>query len=633
MTGSEAGRPTTPRDPHLSPPARALLCLVAVAICWVPHSAVAQKHAVHVIPDRKSVSMGEQFSVRVVVEGRADSVKGPDLSDFNVLGKSTGTSISIVNNQVNQKQTIDLTLSPRRPGDLTIGKVRVIVAGDVAASSKPVKIRVGGQAAPQAPSGAPARKKGVNTPPPVRPRAVPPSSPPGQAAPPPSPAPPATGQADDRKAFLEARAPDRPLYAGEPVYVEYVLFAGLDIPVQGVRVETPPELKGFVVEQLVDSPARVRQAPAPGSRYQAHVQWRGTLAALEPGEAILDPMTVTLFVGDFFSQRRYRLSSEPVRLEFKVPPVKGRPADYVNGTVGRFAVSSVLDKERVEVGDSAILTVEVAGTGNLRAVKEPAIRAVEGLRVSSVPTADLDELVIDQGGISGKRTFQYLLTPEREGSFEIGRVSLPFFNSLSGRYERTRTPAIRLTAVGGGAGGPSRRRVPDGSVVRIIARSDLSPAAGHRDRGIDSNLILAGLFLPLAFYLGVEIWRRRRDYLSRNQGSLARRAALRKAEQQLSRLSGGKAEDPAAFWAGLDDAVRGFLDARFGFSAVGMTHEEIRETLQGLGAPSETAGELVAEMEACAFGRFAPSAAMEKDREGALQRIRGCLKGLDKVEG
>lgn len=633
MTGSKACSPTTLGwggsagwRGILPAPTRVgtgtLQCLAAFLILWVPLSVIAQTHAVHVIPDRKSISMGQQLSVRVVIEGRVDAVKGPDLSDFHVLGKSTGTSISIVNNQVNQKQTIDLTLSPRRPGDLTIGKVRVMVAGDVAASSGPVRIQVGGQGATKAPPGAPARKGGAQTP----------SRAPGQAVPSPSPAPPAAVQADRRKAFLQARAPDRPLYAGEPVYVEYVLYAGADVPVQGIRVETPPELKGFVVEQLAGSPDRGRQVRLQGSRYEAHVQWRGAVAALESGEAILDPMTVTLFVGDFFSQRRYRLSSEPVRLDFKVPPARGRPADYVKGTVGRFVVSSGLDKDRVQVGDSAILTVEVAGTGNLRAVKDPAIRAMEGLRVSSVPTADLDELVIDQGGISGKRTFQYLLTPEREGTFEIGRVSLPFFNSLSGRYERTRTPVIRLTAVGGGTGGPTRPKGPNHDVVRIISQSDLSPHAGSRVTGIDPLVIMAGMLLPLVFFLGAEIWSRRRDYLSRNQGSLARRAALRKAEKQLSRLSASKGEDPASFWAGLDAAVRGFLAARFGFSAIGLTHEEILETLRGRGAPSEVARDLVAEMEACAFGRFAPSAAMERDREGALQRIRECLKGLDKVE-
>jgi len=559
--------------------------------------------------------MDETLSVRIVVGGRADSLKGPDLRDFNVLGKSTGTSISIVNNEVSQKQTIDMTLKPRHPGKLTIGKVDVIVAGRTVASSQPIAIQVSG-AAVQRPSNVPV------------PGAVPS---PGKAterrvAPP-------TEEQDDRQAFLTAVAPQRTLYTGEPIYVEYVLYVRSNIPLQGVRPEGSPDLKGFVVEQSDTSHDRAGGARIKGLAYNTHVQWSGTVTALESGEAVLDPLSLTMYVGDIFSQRRYRMASEPLAIEFEDPPAKGRPADYVDGTVGRFVAVAALDKETVRVGNSGILTVEVSGTGNLRAVKPPVIRNSTGLRVSNIPTTDLDEFVADKGGVSGKRTFQYLLTPEHEGVFEIGRVDLPFFNSISGRYERTRTDPLELKAVGQMPSGPVYEARKEGVTVGIIESSDLAPPLDRDHDTLDMQIIYAGLSIPFAFFLGAEAWRRRRDYIARNHSTLLSRKALRKADQALNRLVRGTAGNPVSLWAGIDAIVRDYLTVRFSIPATGITHDELRSVLRERGAAMEATDALVAELESCAFGRFAPSSAQESDQTASTERIRTCLKELDRAGG
>lgn len=596
-------------------------CAACIAVI-LPTTARCEDHSVRVVPDRTSLSMGQTLSVRIIVEGRPDSVKGPDLSGFDVVGKSTGTSISIVNNQVRQEQTTTLTLSPRQPGKLKIGAVEVIVAGRVASSSRPIPITVGNRGTP-----GPSVKPPSRTPPGT---GKPSSRTPRQV----QPVPPAPATADrhaGQKAFLVARAPDRPLYVGEPVYVEYVLYSRSDLSLQGIRVETQPALKGFVVEQLSEAPGRAGQVRMKGALYEAHVQWRGAVTALEAGRVVLDSMEALLFVGDFFTQRRYRLSNDPVQLEFLAPPDQGKPADFVRGTVGKFVVKSEIDKTTIPVGDSALFTVEIAGTGNLRALKAPVIQVGEGMRVSDVPTADLDELRVDRGGVSGKRIFQYLLTPEREGSFEVGRISLSFFNSLSGEYERTRTGITKIVALGRTREEMERETPHRGQVVGIIESLDAVPRREASAPWLDRTVLYAGLLLPVSFLLGVEIWRRRRDYLSTNRLSLARRGALRRAEQGIARLTRGDEGDPARFWADLDQVAREFLDRRFSLRSAGLTHDEVRESLLACGAPTHPVDSLIAELEACAFGRFAPSAAMESDRSESLKRVRKCLKDLDKV--
>ncbi|NOZ02051.1 MAG: protein BatD [Deltaproteobacteria bacterium] len=601
----------------------ALRVLVPLVLFLTSSLSYGQTNSVRVIPDRRSLTMGQTLTLRIVIQGRPDSVRGPAIPDFDVLGKSTGTSISIVNNQVSQEQTTTLTLSPRKPGTLKIGKVEMVVAGRVAAASDPILIQVGGRGSPRpsprTPPGTSSALPGMQRPSPTIPSIVPPAT----------TAPPDTAKYAGQQAFLVARAPDRTLYAGEPIYVEYVLYVRDDVPLQGIRVDTPPALKDFVVEQPPQEEDRGRMVRLHGRRFEAHVQWRGALSALHAGKAVLDPMTVVIFVGDFFSQRRYKVSSDPVTLNFIPTPAKGRPADFTQGSVGSFVVKAELDKPQIRVGDSALLTIEVTGSGNLRAIRSPDIRHIEGLRISSVPTADLDELVVDKGGLSGKRTFQFLLTPQREGTFQIGRINISFFNSMSGKYERSRTGIIRLKASGTGGGGPVLEAKNSPETLTIIEKSDLTPAAPPSPP--DMRLLYAGLSLPLVFFAFAEVWRRRRDYLQRNGRHLARRAALRRAVQGLSHLKTKSDTDPTGFWTAMDGIVHEYLAARFNLPVTGMTHEEIRAFLLNLGASEQMVDPLIAELESCAFGRFAPSAVLDTDRQASIGRIRECLTALDKV--
>ncbi len=628
VTPSPIGR--LPRDavprPRLEPrsdacvlPSRATLSFIlAFSGLLSPYAALAQ--SVTVTADRTSLAAGESLRLRIVMQGRFEDARGPDIPDFDVVGKSTGTSISVIGGVVQQEQRVDLTLVPRRAGRLRIGPVELLSDGRVVASSRPLTIEVSDRA-PPAPQGPPS---------PAPPQPVPAPAEEEEAPAPTAPGPP--DQFAGRQAFLWVRVPDRSLYVGEPVYVEYLLFVRSGLPVQGVRAEAMPDLKGFVVEQARTPEDEGRRVRVRGTWYDAYVQWRGALTALGPGKATLDPMSVILVAGDLFSQRRYRVSSDPVAIEFQDLPTTGRPADFSAGTVGSFVIRSVLDKDRIRVGDSALLTVTVSGSGNLRAIKAPDLRAPEGIRVARVPSSDLDERVVDVGGVSGRRLFQYLWTAEREGEYDLPRLDLAFFNPMTGRYERSRTDPLRLVVAGHAGGGPIREvQTPAGRVVELVADADLSAPSGPRPpSSLPASVVGGFLAGPALFFLGVEAVVRHRQWRSRNHEALRRRRALSEARAALRHLAREAPEDPRDFWAGLDRVLRDFLRARFDVSA-DLPHEEVRAALLARGVPADAVDALIGEMDACAFGRFAPSAAQDRDRPASLDRVRACLAVLDRA--
>ncbi len=588
--------------------------LVALVIFLSPFMALAQ--TVTVTADRTAMALGETLRLRIVMQGRFEDVRGPDLPDFDVVGKSTGTSISVIGGVIQQEQRVDLTLAPRRSGRLRIGPVELLSGGRVVASSEPLTIHVSDRGGPP-------------------PAPAPPQAPSGGAEEEEVPAPTAPVPPDQyagRQAFLWVRVPERTLYVGEPVYVEYVLFVRSGLPLQGVRAEAMPELKGFVVDQARTDSAEAQRVRLRGVWYEAYVQWRGAITALGPGRATLDPMAVILVVGDLFSQRRYRVSSDPVAVEFHDLPAEGRPADFQAGTVGSFVLRASLDKDHIRVGDSALLTVKVSGSGNLRALKPPVVQVPDGVRVSRVPSSDLDERVVDIGGVSGQRLFQYLLTGEREGEYEIPRFDLAFFNPITGRYERSRTEPLRLVVAGHASGGPVREvQAPQVRVVDIVANADLTTSpAPDGSQGLPGPLIGGALAGPVLVFLCTDVFVRHRQWRTRNHDALRRRRALAEAGKALHRLARDPSGDGRAFWAAVDRIIRDYLRARFDVSA-DLPYGEVRAALLARGVPADLVDSLMAEMDACAFGRFAPSAVQDEDRAATLNRVRACLASLDRA--
>ncbi|MBM4396501.1 MAG: protein BatD [Deltaproteobacteria bacterium] len=599
--------------------AAAMLALGVLA-SGLPAAASAQQ--VRVAPGRTSLPLGETVTVQIVLSGRFDETRGPDLADFDVVGKSSGTSVSVVNGQMTQEHQVTLQLLPKRAGTLTIGSIELVSAGKVVASSRPVQIRVSGKGAPPT---APA------PPPGAPPESAPEGAPPDAAPEPSAPAPQSLARFAGKRWFLVPRVPERPLYAGEPIYVEYVLYSAADLSVADARLETPPALKGFVVTQPRDPDTELRRVRIGEVPYDGRVVWRGAVTPLEAGRVVLPPASAAIYVGDGFFVQTRRVASDAVTLDILPLPDSGRPADFVEGTVGQFVVRASLDKSSVRVGEAALLTVDVTGSGNLSSLRAPPVPPPPGMRVARVPASDLDETVVDRGGVSGRRAFQYLLTPEREGRFEIGRIELPHFNPVAGRYERSRTEAIRVVATGG-AGGPIHE-VRKERIVPVIASSDLAPAPGRvPDRSVGREVVMAGVGVPMALFLVAEAVARRRAWRERNGTSHARRRALADAEKRLKSLA-RSAPAGEGFWSGLDGVIRDFVSTRFGVPVAALTSDDLRAALAAAGAEAEVADALLAELEHCAFGRFAPSAAMERDRSASVDRVRRCLAGLDRARG
>lgn len=96
--------------------------LVAVLALFVLGTSLSAFAAVTASLERNNIASGE--SVRLLVQRDGGSNSQPDISvlsrDFDVLARSSGTSVQIINGHVNSRTQVNLVLSPKHAGTLQI---------------------------------------------------------------------------------------------------------------------------------------------------------------------------------------------------------------------------------------------------------------------------------------------------------------------------------------------------------------------------------------------------------------------------------------------------------------------------------------------------------------------------------
>jgi hypothetical protein len=111
------------------------------------------------------------------------------------------------------------------------------------------------------------------------------------------------------------------------------------------------------------------------------------------------------------------------------------------------------------------------------------------------------------------------------------------------------------------------------------------------------------------------------------RGVLRPSDVYRRSRSALRRVAHGRGSGDAAAQLGMvESALFDFLEVRAGEPLRGYATIELQRKLSAAGFPEATLARLVATLDTCAFGRFAPS---ESRQQGAAGAAAGALQVLD----
>lgn len=652
------------------PHARALW-LVVVACALGVLGFLSQAAAQTPIPSKvypEAISLNETVQLSVEVDGDVRNILPPNTTDFRVVGRSTGTSLTFVNGQRQRSMSARFTLAPTRAGVLNTGTATILYENGSSARSSSHNVTVTNPADPSgattppagassAPSPAPGHS-GAPTMPSVPAPAQAPSQPqiPSIARPQPIAtiakdelvlAPPmhesmqtSTDGVDASRPFVVAYASQTSATLGQPFLVEYVYFS----PMTGMRYDasdlTEPAFVNAwfrdITDQRAASSMRLGTFVIQGQNFNAQLVRSYMVVPLAEGAFNVAPLALTI-EGQSFSRRTgpIAIASPNFSVEVQAPPRDQRPAPEAR-SVGRLEFSAELSPKVVKVGDMIHLKLEVQGIGSGAHVHMPSVKAPASLR-SFAPNDQVDNRVTRSGWVRTevRRTLSYQAT--EAGEFTFPSVSFHWYDPWKGEWHSETSPPVSIRV----APNPNAPAL-DEPVIDIEPTAPahwtsalpdaetmshtLGPIAQFRLRPpfVGSPAFFLALIAPMVASSTLFAAQRMRRRRAERAPERRRSNAAKDARAQLAALRFQSAND----FSGLARIARSFLAIRLDPSAAGATIAELRAIVAKARTDAH-AQEVASLLEAAETARFGGGDAQTFD--ALKERLKAWLQADEDI--
>ena len=524
--------------------------------------------------DRKEATLVDSVKMEVSVSGTRSIDSQPilkGLEEFNVTRGGTSSRFQIINGKVNSAIDYNFFIQPKRTGTYKIGPADVKVDGKTFTSNT-VTLTVA--KAPQA-SGA-----------------------------------------DRGPLFLSAALSSNKVYVGEQTGYTLKLYRRTKVSDISLGLAETEHLNFKQLGKPVEY-----QSFHSGKTYQV-LEIKYAVIPSREGNFTIEPSTMSmtayqprrrshidLFDDSFFNDpffsfskgKPITLASEPMELQVLPLPDRGRPANF-SGLVGTFKIESRLVPSEIKAGESATLTVVLSGRGNVNRIPDLKMPDLSGAKVyTDQPVLETEA---DSEGLSGSKTMKWAIVPEKEGPYKIPSLSVSFFDTTAGQYRVIKTSPLSLSALPGrteqvhasrnaesdkAVKGASKQAIKElGRDILPIhtASKSLSPGFRLRPGGFAFWLvILVPLFVYAITFCGMKYRKKSVEAMAVTKAKKAAKTFARRYRQ--GGLSAGS----------LSDAIRQYLNERFGLSLGSLTPDEAAQILKSNGVSPDTAKELQALLE------------------------------------
>lgn len=486
-------------------------------------AAFAQQGSVRAEVDARKIGIDDTATLSIVLEGDAASldVPLPSLRNLKIVGgPSTSTQISFVNGSMSRQNVLSFVVRPEKTGSAEIGAISVQgypPTAPIAIEVVPGAVRPA--QAPQDPFGGRDPFEEIFG----RPR---------------RPQPVTQG-----KLFVEATLSRPAVRVGEPILVTYFVYT--QISLSGVEFADAPKYPGFWAEEIDRSrdDSSAENMTVQGEPYLRYPVLERLLFPTRTGMLEIPQARLRLVPagGTFGVAAPVERSTK--LLKVKVDPLPGAAPE---GTaVGTYEVQASVDRPTIALGDAFTFRFQVKGRGNLKWVDAAPALQIAGARV--FPPKVTSDLTTARQGIEGTKIWEFVVVPEKEGTFEAPSIPFSSFDPSTQELRTDRTEAITVSV--SAATATARTEAPRNTTAPVPLRADL-------DHAQSEQTLPAGVLALAALATQAYLWRRR------SEGSLGHgrsKAAIAEglSELQSQTLLGGTKERAAARIAGALEKVFG----------------------------------------------------------------------------
>ena len=567
------------------------------------------------------VDLGRRFEVRYEVNDRASDFRGPSFKGLSVLSgpmTSQSTSMSIINGKTSRSSTFGFTyiLQADVEGTFNIGGASCTVDGKkITCPGFTITVEKGTQQAqPQQPNayGGNSRQQQAY--------AQPASS----------------SNIDSKQLFARASISKSNPYQGEQVILTYKIYT--QVSLSQYQIDKLPGNKGFWSEDLTkDGSVKQYSETVNGRNYQVAEIRRGALFGQESGKLTIEPLDLDvlaivqrqrrstgsiwdLFDDPFFNPTQAvekHLSTNS--LTVNVRPLPGGAPDGFNGAVGKFSAKSGVDTREVRANEAITYRLTISGSGNLMLIDAPKLNFPKVFEVYD-PQID-DKISRTNSGISGSRTFEWVLIPRSQGDYEIPAFDFAYFDPSTGKYATSHVDAISVH-INKGDPNAMKNVTSNKSNVKLL-NSDINyiqTGATHfetlnQKHGVEwwfwtfLVLILGGAIV--AILLG-----RRYQAQQQDIAGVRLRRATKEARKRLKKAAAHLyTGDDNSFYEEIYKAIWGCLADKYNIELSRLSSDTVHDCLVEKSVPEEQQQRIMKTLQDVDFARFAPGDAATKKQQ------------------
>ncbi len=415
--------------------------------------------------------------------------------------------------------------------------------------------------------------------------------------------------------FIQVVVDKNKVHVGEQITTSYKLYSRL--PMQ-MNISKLPNLNGFWTEDF-ELPKQIKPTEETfnGKKYQVFLLKKSALFPQQPGSLELDPAEAkgvarivqqvkrsaadifggTLMMNDpFFNNAMFNttaykdvevhLKSSPIKITVTDLPDKNKPADYT-GAVGNFTINNKIDKQEITTDEVANLTLTITGSGNLKLIQPLKLELPNG--ISTYDPQVVDTITSRSTTISGSKILTYAITPQTPGDYDIPALPFTYYNTQSGNYVTLHTQPFKLHVKPGKNYATKVRTTNNVALKDIheIATKPLTIALQSRPLLLTAGYWSLYAFPTLAF-LGMIVWKKRDEELSKDTALLRRKRANKVAFQRLSTAKKLLTEHKKTpFYEEISKAIWLYLSDKLSIPLSALSRETATEVMTERKVPTE----------------------------------------------
>jgi len=306
--------------------------------------------------DRNELNLGDVVRVCfTITDSNIKSFDFPNMTnDYQVIGRSSSTSIQIINGVRSDKKIFEFIIQPLHPGNITIPGANATDGANNFATA-PINILVHGAANRVANNSATNHQANNNV-------------------------------AENSSEIFAKLSVDNPnLFVNQKSTLRVKVYhrgnlKGLHIPPVKLddfvqkRNDKAKEYKESVngKEYLVYEISYVIYPAKAGSLYIPKYKLEGTIIQESP-MARMDPFMA--FFGGFYEEKEIKLQTNSLTINAK--SMNGKEPQGFSGYIGKLNVSHKIDKTEINSGDAVIITTIISGDGEANSIDEELIEESE----------------------------------------------------------------------------------------------------------------------------------------------------------------------------------------------------------------------------------------------------------------